>query len=311
MAFFTSVPTVYFSQLLNPKIKNTFLTKNFYIVDFLLALPFLYLSFLLTNFLFSLFNIAQLTLDVSLYFNGAIILLLALLFSTFIQGYIAIKNQALYKDLENVKLKNENLKKDLKMMTNYINPHFLFNALNSLAGLINENPKKAENVVMILSHLYRGILFALKKEFHSLEDELKICDDYLEIEKYRFEDRLVIKKTFEISKVEFAKIQVPTLMLQPLFENVIKHGVMNNANVTTCHCHFVQENEMLKISISNNVCSQARSTGTESSLVILRDRLKLIYQDFAEFVADDKQDSFTVSIKLPINAFKNTGDLYV
>lgn len=311
MAFFTSFPTVYFSELLYFKCFIDILKKNFYLVEFLIALPFLYISFYVTNFIISFFNLAPIAFDLSIYFNGVVILLMALIFSTLVQGYLKVKNQAIYKDLENVKLKNENLKKDLKMMTNYINPHFLFNSLNSLAGLISENPVKAENVVLTLSQLYRGILLALKKEFHSVEEELRICDDYLEIEKYRFDFRLLIVKNIEISNNDLMKIQIPTLLLQPLFENVIKHGVMNNLNVTNCLFHLCIEKEMLVMSICNNVSAHSKTTGTESTLVILRDRLKLIYQDQASMVINKTISQFEVILKLPLTNFRTLNNAYV
>lgn len=299
MAFFTSVPTVYLSEALKPKIKNAFLKKISYIIDFLIALPFLYLSFINTNFLFSFFYTSPIVLDTSMYLNGVVFLSLALLFSGFVQAYIAVKNQALYKDLENIKLKNENLKKDLKMMTNYINPHFLFNSLNSLAGLISENPKRAENVTIILSQLYRGILLALQKEFHSIEEELNICKDYLEIEKNRFEDRLTVELNINASKNELISIQIPVLILQPLFENVIKHGVMNNSQITNCIFNLSINQQDLKVSISNNFCSKIKNIGSESSLIILRERLNLIYHGQGMLSVVEKDNQFSVSLNLP------------
>jgi Histidine kinase len=102
-----------------------------------------------------------------------------------------------------------------------INPHFLFNALTTIGYLIQTTPDKAFSTLMRLTQLLRGVLKSAD-EFSTLDEELMLIESYLEIEKARFEERLVVK--FEVPR-ELRKLRVPSLILQPLVENAVKHGV--------------------------------------------------------------------------------------
>lgn len=102
-----------------------------------------------------------------------------------------------------------------------INPHFLFNALTTIGYLIQTAPDKAFETLMRLTQLLRGVLRSTS-EFSTLEEELKLIESYLEIERARFEERLDVK--IEVPK-DLQKIRIPSLILQPLVENAIKHGI--------------------------------------------------------------------------------------
>lgn len=102
-----------------------------------------------------------------------------------------------------------------------INPHFLFNALTTIGYLIQSAPEKALQTLMQLTALLRGVLRSTG-EFSTLDDELKIIESYLEIEKARFEERLKVK--IDVSP-ELRRLKIPSLVLQPLVENAVKHGI--------------------------------------------------------------------------------------
>ncbi|MFO0415555.1 MAG: sensor histidine kinase [Bacteroidota bacterium] len=121
-------------------------------------------------------------------------------------------------------LKSETLIRDLQLQTikSHINPHFIFNSLNSIRALIDENPVRARRAITELSNILRSSMQAEKAETVSFEKELNIVKDYLELEKLRFEERLHFH--FEIDP-ETLNLQVPPMMLQTLVENAIKHGV--------------------------------------------------------------------------------------
>ena len=104
-----------------------------------------------------------------------------------------------------------------------INPHFLFNALTTIGYLIQSAPDKALQTLMRLTSLLRGILRSTG-EFSTLSDELKIIESYLEIEHARFEERLTVK--IDVSP-ELRRLKIPSLILQPLVENAVKHGISN------------------------------------------------------------------------------------
>ncbi|CAN5611053.1 hypothetical protein BH24ACI2_BH24ACI2_07410 [soil metagenome] len=109
----------------------------------------------------------------------------------------------------------------LRALRAQINPHFLFNALTTIGYLINTAPEKAFATLMKLTQLLRGVL-KTSGEFSTLGEEINLIESYLEIERARFEERLKVK--IEIPK-ELEKVRVPALILQPLVENAVKHGI--------------------------------------------------------------------------------------
>lgn len=103
-----------------------------------------------------------------------------------------------------------------------INPHFLFNSLNSIAQLISTDPERAEACVERLAEIFRYLLQSDNRSFVTLQDELDIADAYLDIERARFGDRLAVDFVVEAGALHGT---VPTLILQPLIENAVRHGV--------------------------------------------------------------------------------------
>src|SRR5262249_53309392 len=103
-----------------------------------------------------------------------------------------------------------------------INPHFLFNTLNVLANLIHSNPSKAERVTEELADIFRYALQSTLVEWVKLDDELNFIQSYLGIEKARFEERLVY--SFDVDPA-LRSLHIPPMILQPLVENAIKHGI--------------------------------------------------------------------------------------
>ena len=122
------------------------------------------------------------------------------------------------------KLKLETLVKTLELKTikAHINPHFIFNALNSIRALIDENPERARQAVTALGNILRSSMYSDQQEIIPLEKELEIVEDYLALEQIRFEDRLVV--VYDIDP-ETLKNFIPPMMLQMLVENAIKHGI--------------------------------------------------------------------------------------
>lgn len=127
-----------------------------------------------------------------------------------------------FRQQETAKLTTE---AELRALRAQINPHFLFNALTTIGYLVQTAPDKAFDTLLKLSQLLRAVLGATSEfahEFSTLADEIKLIEAYLEIERARFEERL----TIDISVApELLKMRVPSLILQPLVENAIKHGV--------------------------------------------------------------------------------------
>ncbi len=111
---------------------------------------------------------------------------------------------------------------ELKALKAQINPHFLFNALNSISALIGTDPDAAEQTLERLAGIFRGTLLASEKENVTLGKELELVDAYLDIERARFGDRLRVSQSIS---AEAAGVMVPPLILQPIVENAVRHGI--------------------------------------------------------------------------------------
>ncbi len=122
------------------------------------------------------------------------------------------------------KLQLESMVKDLELRTikSQLNPHFLFNSLNSIRALVDENPERARTAITELSNILRGSMQVEKLETVCMQRELNIIQDYLALEYIRFEERL--KVDYQIDG-DTLKLEVPPMMLQTLVENAIKHGI--------------------------------------------------------------------------------------
>jgi LytS/YehU family sensor histidine kinase len=161
-----------------------------------------------------------------------------------------------------------------------LNPHFLFNTLHSISTLIEDEPKVAEEMIFRLSHLLRSILDEDKPEI-SLRQELCFLEDHLAIEKVRFGDRL--KTTFLIEDV-LLDCAVPQLILQPLVENVIQHGIGRYAGNDSIEITASQQMDLLHIEVKNynsrlEHAAQPSARAGGIGLSNTRMRLKTLYKE--------------------------------
>lgn len=152
-----------------------------------------------------------------LFDDGVIVLLWSTIY--YIWHYIENSRK---NELDKVNLEKTVKELQLKTIKSHINPHFIFNALNSIRALVDENPGRARTAITELSNILRSSMQAEKLETAPLERELGLVKDYLGLEHIRFEDRLQIE--YEIDEDTLDQ-QVPPMMLQTLVENAIKHGI--------------------------------------------------------------------------------------
>jgi len=202
------------------------------------------------------------------------------------------------------KAEKEKMQAQISALTAQMNPHLLFNALNTIASLVESNPKRAEETILKLSELYRGVLNASKKATHSLADELALCDAYLSVEQARFGDRLAAE-TFIDSSLKSSEIQVPTLSIQPLVENAVKHGLSSKASGGKVSIRVGLINEKLEVVVADNGVGMGHSLtkgGTGSGLSNCRERLRLQYGIDGTLDVHSHEDQGTkVSLKWPLN----------
>jgi len=183
------------------------------------------------------------------------------------------------------KLKLEALVKSLELKTikSHINPHFIFNAMNSIRALIDEDPNRAREAVTALSNILRSSMSSDQDETISLENELNIVKDYLALELIRFEDRLNVIYSLDEETLDH---QVPPMMLQTLVENAIKHGIgktMHKGEIS------IQANEMhgqLVLSVINTGMLDIQPDHEGFGLQSTSNRLNLIFGASASFTIE-------------------------
>lgn len=191
-----------------------------------------------------------------------------------------------------------------------INPHFLFNTLTTIGYLIQSSPEKALSTLIRLTELLRAVLRSTD-EFIPLSDEIKLVQTYLDIEKARFEERL--QTCIEVP-ADLERIKIPSLILQPLVENAIKHGISKSktgGEVKISAKRIIQNSQdFLLLTVSDNGYgfdeSDLRKSGRKGiGLANIEQRLKNYYKGKAELrIETKKQVGTKAQIILPI-AYKN------
>jgi two-component system LytT family sensor kinase len=182
------------------------------------------------------------------------------------------------------KLRLEGMVKSLELKTikSHINPHFIFNALNSIRALVDENPTRARTAITELSNILRSSLQAEKQETVPLQQELDIVNDYLALEQMRFEERLRIE--LDIDEDTLTQ-PIPPMMLQTLVENAIKHGINKDINggVIQICSHFVQNHHELTVKNTGHLKPMEIKNSVGFGIKSTQERLNLLYNKKAHF----------------------------
>jgi LytS/YehU family sensor histidine kinase len=186
---------------------------------------------------------------------------------------------------------------ELKMLRSQINPHFLFNSLNSISSLTITDPEKARDMVVKLSEFMRYALSRKDEQPVTLQNELENLRLYLDIEKVRFGEKLTTEETIEPGCLEF---KIPVMLLQPLYENAVKHGVYESTESVRIRTQAKITEGYIQISISNNydpAPSLKRGTGT--GLLNVTRRLELFYGNKASIKTLKENGIYTVNLYIP------------
>jgi sensor histidine kinase YesM len=179
-------------------------------------------------------------------------------------------------------LQLESLVKELELKTikAHINPHFIFNSLNSIRALVDENPERARRAITELSNILRSSMQADKSETVTLEKELFIVKDYLALENMRFEDRLKIE--YDVDEDTLDQL-VPPMMLQTLVENAIKHGISKQINGGVVKVISAFKDHYHELSVQNTGQLNGARNLEGFGLSSTTDRLSLLYGNRAKF----------------------------
>jgi len=195
-------------------------------------------------------------------------------------------------ELNNLSLEASRNEIELKNLRTQLNPHFLFNSLNSIRALIEIEPMKAKNAVTALSNLMRKSLMFGKTNLVTIQEEIEMVSNYLDLEKIRFEERLTIEWHLDQQIQDFT---IPPFSIQMLVENAIKHGISNLIEGGTISIITKKEDDSISIFVEN--------TGTLKTEIDLgigientRRRLDLQYSGAAEFHLYQKENKVISSI---------------
>ena len=190
-------------------------------VNFASSLLLMLLSYISNHLFYDSKDIIQLNAS-EFFVNSVVYTLFFLLWSAIYLSYHLI-NKSRHQEIRNLQLEASNNEIELKTLRDQLNPHFLFNSLNSIRALIEEDPKIAKSAITTLSKLLRRSLNMGKHPKVTLEEELHLVKEYLELEKIRFEERLAV--SIRVSADH--QLLIPPFIIQTLAENAIKHGISN------------------------------------------------------------------------------------
>lgn len=214
--------------------------------------------------------------------NGILLLL---------QNFVIVQDANNKAQLENSRLNTARSEAAYQLLLQQIHPHFLFNALNILKSLIKKSPDKAEDYLVSLSDFLRGSISGNKRGVAPLQDEVKLCIDYLEMQKVRFGN--AISFYFDIKDENNPRKVLPVFSLQPLLENVIKHNELTES--APLNIEVRQEGDWISV-INNIQLKSLLEYSTGSGLANLSERYKLLSGD--EIEIHNNGITFSVSLKI-------------
>ncbi len=219
--------------------------------------------------------------------------------------YFAIHYFENYKQSEIERLIWEAAVKDyeLKTLKSQLNPHFMFNALNSIRALVDEDPEKAKLAISQLSSIFRYSLKMEKMETVPLEEEINIVKDYLALEHIRYEERLNYKISVNPKSTQ---VEIPPMMIQTLVENGIKHGISKipeGGNIEICS-DVINSNVLIKIINSGNIDNAELNNLKGYGINNTKQRLNLLYGDKSSFNISNQNGSVLTEIIIPMKGEK-------
>jgi len=243
--------------------------------------------------------------DLQTYYKS---LFFGIIASVLITGYVVLKENLEEKvmklkeaELENERLKRYEVESRLNSLQAKLNPHFLFNTLNAAASLTQEDPLKAERNIVRLSELYRKVLSISEKTFIQIAEEIELIEDYLELEKMRFDEKL----TYSIDcPANLKSRKIPGLLIEPLVENAIKHNLDKSGNALAISISFNEEGKNIFITVRDNGAGfDPEKTEWGFGLFSIQERLRLLFKENFKFEINPAlQQGTTIVIKMPLES---------
>ena len=296
---FAAIATVYtFNYYLIPKILLENKRKKFIAFAFVAIVMFFYIQLLLTLFLvvkllYAEHNLFPEMIDVMmLFFN--------MFFVVFIAIAVKLYKRWSEKDYNEQRVQKEKVEAELQMLKTQINPHFLFNTLNSIYVLAIKQSNQTANTVMKLSDILDYILYRINTPKIPIANEIRIIENYIELEKIRFTNRVDLNFT---SSFKSNDLQIPPMLIIPFIENAFKHGVARSMNKSWMNISIDENDQMLDVLVSNskNQHTEKRNSGG-IGLANVKKRLELLYHDRYKLDISEKINHYDVFLSIPINS---------
>jgi two-component system, LytTR family, sensor kinase len=229
-------------------------------------------------------------------------LLMTYLFLIGLAWALAYRHESEERALNTSQLETRLVEAQLQALQRQLHPHFLFNTLNTVSGLIRTDPDGADKMIDRLGDLLRMTLHKSGIQEVSLKEELDVLDKYVEIERTRFGNRLTIDMQVQPETLD---AQVPSLVLQPLVENAIRHGIAPNARPGRIAVSAERDNDDLVLQVLDNgdglppdrLMALNRGVGLDNT----RARLGHLYRDRFEFSFSNLDRGFCVTIRIPFD----------
>jgi sensor histidine kinase YesM len=295
---FSAIATVYtFNYYLIPKLLLKNKRKKFIAFAFAAIVMFFYVQLLLTLFL-----VVKLLQDGHRLFPEMIDVMMLFLNMFFVVfAAIAIKFYKRWneKDYREQQVRKEKVEAELQMLKAQINPHFLFNTLNSIYVLAMKKSEQTANVVMKLSDILDYLLYKIDAPKIAVANEIQIIETYIELERIRFSDRVHINFT---SCFKSKDIQIPPMLIIPFVENAFKHGVAKSMKKSWVKIAINETVHSLDIEISNSKSQNTANYKTGGiGLVNVKKRLDLLFGDRYKIHIFENNKRFDVFLSIPIN----------
>ena len=235
-------------------------------------------------------------LDNSLFIRGLYVWLMIALISAVTSLWLSIQEHR-EADMRGVDIEKMAREAELTRLRQQLQPHFLFNSLNSISALAGSQPEEARRMIHQLSDFFRGTLKKDDQQLVALSEELEHLTLYLEIEKVRFGHRL---KTDIQCQPEALAMKLPSLLLQPVVENAIKFGLYDTIGETLITVIAVAEGKFLSIRVENPyVAGSTPRAGTGFGLNCIQRSLYLLYARNDLLSIARNENTFTTTIKIP------------
>jgi len=209
-----------------------------------------------------------------------------------------IRDQLASKEREKAQMK-ERYEAELKFLKNQTNPHFLLNTLNNIYALARKKSDNTAEVVMRLSEMLRFMLYESDGKFILLSDEIKLVENYLELEMIRYNNRLSLSFNKQVDNDCY---KITPLLLLPFVENAFKHGISETRFESFIYIDLSVKSGQLAFSVENTKDYSQENNKKNIGLINAKRQLELLYKDYVLDVKENG-DVFTVSLSINLNSY--------